>query len=124
MAIQLTGVQATLRGIERGRKNDAKNIAEGLFVCATVLYNKSQELVPVEYGPLKESGRVWQWGTGLGAKAAVIYETEYAVPVHEILDNEHTPPTQARYLSGAIPLVRGTMVARLKRQMLVGTRYQ
>jgi hypothetical protein len=119
MGVKVDGVHATLRALAKTKRNDGEAIADGLYVCAVTLYKKSQELVPVDTGDLKESGRVWQYGTGFNARATVEYVNDYAVPVHEILTAEHAPPTQARYLADAVHKSRGTMAARLKRELRV-----
>lgn len=120
MPVKVDGLKATLQAMGKSRKKDGITIAAGLLGAAETLFRKSQELVPVDIGNLKESGRVWQYGVGMTAVAAVVYESPYAVPVHEVLDNYHAPPTQARYLADAIPRVRGSMVAKLQRQVRVG----
>lgn len=120
--IKIEGVETTLKAMRGKAKADAENIAKALEACARILYRKSQTLVPVDTGDLKQSGRVEVSGRGFGATAKVVYANEYAVPVHEILEAYHEPPTQARYLADAVVKVRGAMVARLKRQMTAGTK--
>jgi hypothetical protein len=67
---------------------------------AEVLLEKSQPLVPVEYGDLKASGHVKQGDDG----AAVIYDAEspegypYGIRVHEDLSLNHPNGGQAKYL--------------------------
>lgn len=120
MPIEIVGVNAALKANSKARSKDAINIAEGLEKCANTLLKASQPLVPVDKGLLKASGHVEVTGKGMAAQALVVYDAPYAFVVHERLDVHHEPPTQARYLADAIPKVRGSMTALLKRQMLAG----
>lgn len=122
MPIVITGLEATLKAMKAKDKAVGTNIAAGLKKCAEILLAASQKLVPVDTEALKKSGRVVVKGVGLGATATVEYggpEAPYAYVVHERLDLKHAPPTQARYLADAVPKVRGTMTAALKRQLTV-----
>lgn len=100
-----------------------KRIDEALVTCAEVLLRKSQELVPVDTEALKKSGRVvTNDKKGLAAAATVEYggpTAPYAFIVHERLGVYHAPPTQARYLADAVPMVRGTMTSIIRRQVTV-----
>ena len=122
MPVSVTGIEATLQAQKNMAKADAINIAVGLKKCADVLLRASQKLVPVAHPRvhvvnLKEHGKATVTGVGFGAKAAVTYDNYYAAYVHEDLEAYHKPPTQAKYLSAAVPKVRGTMTAILKRQL-------
>lgn len=117
MGISVTGVEAVLQANKKMAVSDAIKIATGLKLCAEVLYRASQKLVPVETGLLKRSGRVEVTGRGFGTRANVIYDTAYAIWVHENLTKYHAPPTQARFLAAAVPKVKGTMTAILRRQL-------
>lgn len=69
------------------------------------VFDRSQELVPVKTGVLKSSGYIATRPSGKGAIGEVGYGKgnvpPYAVFVHEDLDVQHTPPTQAKYLEQA-----------------------
>lgn len=94
-----------------------EGVAAGLYEGGTIVMAESQRLVPVETGVLKNSGVVnepvvegdaivVEVGYGYGdAYEAVAASGEgieggpgYAIYVHEILDNRHDPPTQAKFL--------------------------
>ncbi len=120
MGAKVENLEYALRAVGKARTKDAINIAEGLEKAANILLTASKKLVPVDTGELKASGKVVVKGKGLGAVAFVIYEAEHAIWVHENLENRHEPPTQARYLADAVPKVRGTITAMLKRQFTVG----
>lgn len=91
--------------------------AAGLYQAGTVVMATSQQLVPVDTGTLKRSGRVeepvvsedrvevtvgYGYGEAYPIKAAgdgdEVVGPGYGVYVHEILRNKHKPPTQAKFL--------------------------
>ena len=122
MPIEVKGVEAVLQAFGKARKETGKRIEDSLRQCGEILLTASLPLVPVQTGKLKGSGRVEVRGRGLAATASVIYEAPYAIFVHENLEARHAPPTQARFLADAIPKVRGTMTALLKRSLTAGVR--
>lgn len=70
----------------------------GLFKAAELLKELSQELVPVDTGRLKASVRIEDQTVDPNhPRVVVIYDTPYAIPVHERLDVFH-PNGQAKYL--------------------------
>ena len=102
---------------EAGRKI-VEGAAAGLYEAGSVLMATAQQLVPVETGTLKRSGRVEEphvdadsVSVTVGYAYGVEYETKaqgdgdeatgpgYGVYVHEITRYKHTPPTQAHFLS-------------------------
>lgn len=116
------GAAACLTAIGKARRSDAIAISEGLFKCAHVLLRASQKLVPVKTGFLKSTGHVeGNNKAGFAAAFLVVYDAPYARPVHDNLDAYHASPTQARFLSAAIPKVRGTMTSILMRQLQIST---
>lgn len=78
-------------------------------LAALFLLRKSQEIVPVDTGALKASGKVWT-NHMPHPTAFVGYATEYAIYVHEILHYYHEPPTQAKYLSAPLEWYRKEIV--------------
>lgn len=124
MAIRIDNLQRVLSAMKGKALRDGVAIDEGLKKCAEILLKKSQELVPVDKGPLKASGKVISNGKkGMAANYTVFYggpSAPYAFIVHERLGVHHKPPTQAKYLSDAVNAVRGTMTWTLGRQIKVG----
>lgn len=120
MPVSVTGVEATLRAQRKITLKTAGNIALSLEQAAHVLLRASQKLVPVDTRLLVGTGKVVTTGKGFGARASVSYDTPYAIYVHEDLTKFHAPPTQAKFLSGAVPKVRGTITALVKRNVVVG----
>lgn len=89
----------------------------GLYEAGTAIMAESQPLVPVETATLKRSGHVeepvlegdsafvtigYGYGTEYETKAQGDGDEEvgpgYAIYVHEILENKHATPTQAKFL--------------------------
>lgn len=68
-----------------------KALIEWIFVL-------SQQYVPVKTGRLKRSGQIIYEPDG---KPSIIYDTPYALYVHEIIDNRHATPTKAKFLEDA-----------------------
>ncbi len=69
------------------------------------VYDRSQELVPIDTGVLKRSGYL-EVVTRRGQYAGEVGygrggNPPYAVLVHENLDAQHAPPTQAKFLEQA-----------------------
>lgn len=110
--------------------------AKGLYKAGTVLMAESQELVPVETGTLKRSGVVQEpvidgdsVSVTIGYGFGVEYETKalgdgdeevgpgYGVYVHEILENRHLPPTQAKFLEAPAMSFGPQMAAILDEEM-------
>jgi hypothetical protein len=93
---------------------------EALLAAANVVFNKSQEYVPVDTGDLRSSGVVTEYGqkwSAGGGWTGHMTETpgtfgvmisyggrgvDYAVIVHEDLRARHAPPTSAKYLERAV----------------------
>ena len=71
--------------------------AEGMQEAAEGVLVRSSQLVPVDSGTLRESGRA----VSDGLVAAVTYTADYAVYVHERLDVYH-PDGQAKFLENAL----------------------
>ena len=91
-------------------------LMRGVYKAATDIMLESQRIVPVDTSTLKQSARVGepevfgahvQVELGYGYGAQVNPKTgqvagQYAVPVHERLDQYHAPPTQAKFLERAM----------------------
>lgn len=92
--VGLEGVQAVVKNLSRAKALGEAGIVRGVTKAAEFLLAKSQELVPVDTGELKESGHV----EVQGKTAAVVYDAPHALWVHERLDQHHEPPTQAKFL--------------------------
>jgi len=83
------------------------DIFEFLAQLTEDVFALSQQLVPVDTGRLKASG----YRRALGFNFVIGYNTEYAAYVHEIIDNYHAPPTQAKFLQDAFVKVMNGLIA-------------
>lgn len=74
--------------------------ARGLFLAAEHVLALSTERVPLDEGPLQNSGTA---SVDEGAlKAAISYETPYAVRQHEDMTYRHAPGRTSKYLESAL----------------------
>lgn len=88
MSVQ--GVKAIRDAIEANGKALAKGVRVGLHRAGLFLQRESQKIVPIDTGALRESAHTRMEGRGLGSVVVVGYSTDYAVPVHEDLDADHS----------------------------------
>lgn len=93
--------------------------AGGLRLAAEHVLQVANTRVPNEEGTLERSGRATVDEGFL--KAAVSYDTVYAVPQHERLDYHHSDDRQAKYLESALTseaaVVRDLVAAGCRRSM-------
>lgn len=98
MIEKIIGLEKIVRNMraEGKKRNDA--LSRGLLKAGLFLKRKSQEVVPVFTGNLKDSADVKK--TGRGARMAVIvyYTASYAIYVHENLQARHKPGKIAKFL--------------------------
>ena len=84
-----------------------------------VLDASNDNLVPLDDGELRDSGRASVDDNGL--VAAVSYDTDYAVRQHEQLDLQHDPGRSAKYLERALideaAPVRKIIAAHIEREL-------
>lgn len=73
---------------------------EGLFEAAEHILEESNRVVPLEEGPLSQSGFAETDRDNLVAHVG--YDTLYAVPQHERLDYRHAPGREAKFLENTI----------------------
>jgi hypothetical protein len=79
-------------------------MARAIFQELSVVMTKSKTMCPVDTGALRGSGHVEEPIIEGGLVSARIgYSANYAWYVHELIDNYHAPPTQAKFLE--VPLV-------------------
>lgn len=109
----IVSIQIVNDALKDKRNNNSKmirNIDENKrdaiykFVADQILAT-SQLLVPVDTGFLKSTGKVVKNSIGT---YSVVYTAPYAVYVHEIIDNRHNFPTQAKFLEDAAWTVLGS----------------
>lgn len=108
VSIELTGIKELAKLVNTGGDRALRALAKGLYLEATMAFNESQTLVPVDTGILRSSGHVnspkmdtesVEITIGYGGPA-----TPYALFVHERIYAPsgkkvyHKPPTRAKYL--------------------------
>ena len=74
--------------------NDISNL---LRTFSEDVFERSQKYVPVKNGNLKKSGKIQYKNNSY----YITYKTDYALYVHEIINNYHKPPTRSKYLENA-----------------------
>ncbi|MDX3398447.1 minor capsid protein [Streptomyces sp. ME01-18h] len=89
--------------------------ARGLLLAAEHVLAESQEVVPLDEGPLQNSGTASVNEGDLAA--AVSYDTPYAVRQHEELDYRHAPGRTAKYLERPLNAERQQVQALIAAQM-------
>lgn len=72
-----------ISNLKRSERKLAAGTERGIKAAARHLLAKSQELVPVEYGDLKASGKVQTTGKGFSTDSSVSYTAPHAIFVHE-----------------------------------------
>lgn len=111
MAIQfkadIRGTENLLKALLVSGDEVVREVGRFLYYEATQVFDRSQDIVPIDTGALRSSGMVNQPEVE-GAEVSVTVQyggaaAPYAVIQHENLEYNHAPPTQAKYLE--TPLV-------------------
>ena len=106
MAIQfkvdISGTEALLKALLVSGEELTREVGRVLYYEATQVFDRSQDIVPIDTGALRSSGVVDQPAVeGNEIFVAIRYggaAAPYAAVVHENLEAYHAPPTQAKYL--------------------------
>jgi hypothetical protein len=77
-----------------------KAAARGLAIAGEHVLGEAKKQVPIEEHILEESGTVTTDPDNL--KVAVVFDTPYAVPVHEIMTAQHDEGRNAKFLENAM----------------------
>jgi hypothetical protein len=112
ISVEFTDLDRLVKALAASGKEGARVAAQALRHEAQEAFAKSQDLVPVDTGALKKSGRIIP-ETGVSTSGNEVYVTlsygstaaDYAVYVHENLESAH-PHGTAKYLE--IPLTQQT----------------
>ncbi len=110
---QLRTIEKKLKGITREIDDTFPGaLKHGL----KPIFDKSQQLVPVDSGALRNSGYLEEVNTARGHSVQLGYGRRgkpfYTVIVHERTDLSHASPTQAKFLEHAINLHAGEILPR------------
>lgn len=91
---------ATRRDLEAYRDRGHRGAARGLLLAGEHVLGVSNDHVPHEEGTLERSGKASVDEAKL--RAAVSYDTEYAIAQHEDLTMRHDPGRNAKFLENAL----------------------
>lgn len=118
---EIEGAQELRNMLEVSGKDAGRVVGQVITEEANTIFGKALILTPVDTGALRGSGGVsapiqTQQGIGVdiffGGPAA-----PYALYVHEIIDNYHNAPTQAKYLEQPfmerLPEIQANMARRI-----------
>ena len=94
----ISGIDEIIRNLKRVDAQIARGVARGLKRGGLLLQRASQEIVPVDKGPLKASAFTRNVG-GSGFKTDIVvgYTANYAVYVHEDLEALHGQAFNEKY---------------------------
>ena len=121
--IQLDGAQALLDMLNNSGDNASAVLSEAITEEAEVIFARSQILTPIDTGALRGSGGVSSpVSDGSDAISVDIFyggpAAPYAKTVHELVQNRHNAPTQAKYLEQpfleALPEINANIATRIK----------
>jgi hypothetical protein len=84
-----------------------KAAARGLAIAGEHVLGEAIKRVPIEEHILEESGTVTTDPANL--KAAVVFDTPYAVYQHEVMGLKHDDGREAKYLENAMNAETGTV---------------
>ncbi len=108
--IQITGLTEALRGLRATRAQLLPAIGRALHAEAAPVFDRSQDLVPVDTTALQKSGELHNPEvSGNSVSVAISYgdaaTADYAEKVHEDLSVRHMPGRQAKFAE--VPFVEG-----------------
>lgn len=97
---QVKGVESVVARLKQDQKARRKALFGGLKKGGLFVQRESQKIVPVRYGDLKRSAFTRASDEQGRKVVSVGYTVEYAIYVHENLDNHHEIG-QAKFLEDA-----------------------
>lgn len=120
--IVLEGMEELQKALKEGKEQSPRAIAQAIWEEANLIFAKSQVLVPVDTGVLRGSGGVSAPQQGpQGFYVDIFYggpAAPYALYVHEIIENYHKPPTQAKYLEQPLMEAQAELQNRIKDRII------
>lgn len=107
--ITVTGITEALRGIRSMRAQMLPALGRALHAEAEPVFDRAQDLVPVDTSALQQSGKLHQPAIGGNSVSVEISYgdagVEYAAVVHEDLSVRHMPGKTAKFAE--VPFVEG-----------------
>jgi hypothetical protein len=102
VSVELKGQESLSRLFERAGNAHRKALSQAMFKEAESILKESKEIVPVDFGVLKNSGRVEQPKiTATGIEVEITYggaASQYALIVHEDPNARHAEGKSYKYL--------------------------
>ena len=118
----LEGIEELQKALKEGKEQSPRAIAQAIWEESNLIFAKSQVLVPVDTGVLRGSGGVSAPQQGpQGMFVDIFYggpAAPYALYVHEIIENYHKPPTQAKYLEQPLMEAQAQLQSRIKDRII------
>jgi len=87
--VKVTGAKEIIKRLQQANVQLGSDVERGLKKAGLFLQRKSQEIVPVQSGNLKDSAGTKALGSGWFTDVIVYYTALYAVYVHERTDLAH-----------------------------------
>jgi hypothetical protein len=109
MKFTQTSYNKVARNLQQSQDATFRGMSAAADAGIIRIFAESQRLVPVEFGPLKQSGKVSRRNYKYTVSRSIKYGGKepgpyYAVYVHEDLTKKHKAPTRAKFLE--IPFVK------------------
>lgn len=115
-AVTVTGVKEIIKRIHTVKGEKAKGMERGLVKGGLHLQKKSQQVVPVDTGKLKNSAFTRKEGSGFSTKVTVGYTASYGIYVHENLEARHKPGKIAKFLEKPARQERDAIIDIIRRE--------
>jgi len=96
--VEIIGVNEVKRALRKSHIILGSTVERNLKRAGLFLQRKSQEVVPIEFGVLKNSAGTKAIGSGWKTDVIVYYTASYAVYVHERTELRHAPGKIAKFL--------------------------
>lgn len=97
---QVEGLKSLQQKLRAKRDAHMKAVRRGLLKAGLFLQRKSQQVVPIDTGALRNSAFTRAGGTETNPEVRVGYTQAYAIYVHERQDLRHAKGKSAKYLEG------------------------
>ena len=102
MSVRVEGVEEALANLGKQIRGIKGRTRQGVEAGAQLVSRKSDEVVPIDTGSLRGSREVHSGETAGEPWAAIVYNADYALYVHEDLEARHLPGRQAKYLEAPL----------------------
>lgn len=126
VSVELKGQESLSRLFERAGNAHRKSLSAAMFAQANVVLNESLEIVPVDTGTLKDSGRVEKPKiTVTGIEVEITYggaASQYAGIVHEDPNARHAEGKSYKYLEIPVNNNADKFVDEVKRRFITYVR--